>query len=358
MSRARALSICALALSILACASVVSRQGGSALPDPETVVGQNFIVGIPAPILDKETVEFLEEMRPGGIILYRQANIEDREQLSRLIAGLQDLAVKTTGAPYLIFIDEEPGGASRLDLFKGFSADGKHDWPSIERDMKELRAIGINVLLAPVADVPSGKNSFISPRSQIRDVQGLTAFNRRFIGIAKADGVATTLKHFPGLGSFSEDPHRAVVDGDVASSTIERSLGVFEDGIGAGASFVMTNHGIYENIDPGESATFSKKIVGILRGELGFKGIIITDDISSMPFASKGALSIPEAALKALDAGHTMALFSWDQKKALDARRLALEKYESDPAVTARLDSNYGTILAYKHQYLMQAGAP
>src|SRR5689334_12958035 len=100
-------------------------------------LGQNFVVGIPGPTFDDKTERFLSHVRPGGIVLYYR-NVKSREQLRTLISDLQSFARKTTGDPYLIMIDEEPGAVTRLGLFENVRASAKLDWHAVEHDIAVL----------------------------------------------------------------------------------------------------------------------------------------------------------------------------------------------------------------------------
>jgi beta-N-acetylhexosaminidase len=316
---------------------------------PEIAVGQNFIVGIDAPELDAPTVRFLTSIKPGGIILYKP-NIKSPKQLKDLIDELQRLAIETSNKPYLIFIDEEPGGVTRLGLFKGVSTETEIDWSDIERDVRALRDIGINVELAPIADYSPESDSFISKRSVFRDSAELMDFNRKFISLLEEHRIASTLKHFPGVGSLKKDPHHGVLHVSDTPTASSRSMEIFKDGIDAGAHFVMTSHTIHDDIDAENSVTFSKKAIDILRGGLGFKGLIITDDISAMPLLLPG--DPDESAVRAIEAGHTMVMFSWKRETTKRAWDEALAYYQGNENIRKLMDSNYALISAYKAEHL------
>src|SRR5258708_34853007 len=126
-------------------------------------LGQTFIVGIAGPALDPATEQLLRYIQPGGIVLYFR-NFSSAVQLQHLIAQLQTLARETTGHPYLIMLDEEPGGATRLGLFRNVFAFGEPNWTQIDHDIGTMERLGINVELAPLADFPFNHESFIRKR--------------------------------------------------------------------------------------------------------------------------------------------------------------------------------------------------
>lgn len=170
------------------------------------ILGQSLIVGIPEPVLDQSTASLLRDIKPGGIVLY-QRNFCDFSQLQKLIQSLQSLAFKTTSYPYYIMLDEEPEGALRTGLLKNIFPLSYPDWKKINEDIRLLAMTGINVELAPLADFPFLPNSFISKRIPFNNQEDMKTFNRSFIQIMKQNNIQATIKHFPGLGMFSDDPH-------------------------------------------------------------------------------------------------------------------------------------------------------
>ncbi len=319
---------------------------------PDVYVGQNFIVGIKGTTLDSETVDFLSRVKPGGIILYKYSNIENRERLTSLISKLQDLAVETTGKQYFIFLDEEPGGASRLDLFKEVLIGEQIDWNKIEDDVQVMRNVGVNVDLAPISDFSSKSGAFVSGRSISKNSVDLIEFNSKFISVLNKYGIGATLKHFPGLGDSEGDPHKSIIYIKQSADILEKNLEVFERGIESGAGFIMTNHAVYMGVDDTNSVTFSKKILDTLRNDLGFKGIVITDDVTSMPLKYEGFEIKEDIASRAILAGHTMVMFSWSNELAEKEWKSVLKQYKNDDEFAEIIESNYRIISKYKDKYI------
>jgi len=344
-------SLVFFAALLLAGASADSTRNSSpaAVTAPlEEQLGQTFVVGIPGQTLDQETESLLRQIRPGGIVLYRR-NFASPAQLEELIGRMQALALETTRQPYLIMIDEEPGGATRLGLFGNVFAFGEPDWIQIERDISVLEKLGINVELAPVADYPFNRNSFIRSRVPAHSVQALTAFNQRFIELLARHGISATLKHFPGMGAFRTDPHHELPAGRVSTGGLDESLRIFQDGITAGAGLVMTGHAVYTNVDPGRPATLSSRIVtGILRRQMKFQGLIITDDLSEMPFLEGTKMNLDQATCEALRAGHNMVLFSHKLHATKAVLDQVLTAAQSDPRLRSLISKDYARIVAFK----------
>lgn len=315
------------------------------------MLGQNFIVGIEDKTIDEKTKEILEYIKPAGVVLYYR-NFDNPEQFKTLISDLQKIAEETTNKSYFIMIDEEPGGATRLDLFKNVFPLGIPDWQGIESDIKILKETGINVDLAPLADFPFNNDTFLKRRIPARNIEDLIAFNQTFIYFLSQYNISATLKHFPGMGIFIDDPHQQMPYANIHQEVLDESLRIFQDGIDNGVGFVMTGHAVYENIDPKNPATFSSKIVkDLLIKKLGFKGIIITDDLSDMPLGGR-EINLAEAGIQALEAGHHLIMYSHKLEKTKEIFNEILEKTESDSELQSVIKDNYQKIITFKEHSL------
>lgn len=317
----------------------------------DTILGQNLIVGIPGPSLDRSTYFTLSEIKPAGIVLY-QRNFRDFQQFTQLIKALQRLAVRTTGFPYYIMLDEEPEGANRTGLLKHVFVSGNPNWKKIREDIHQLARMGINVELAPLADFPFVPNSFISKRIPVSKSEDMRDFNRSFIQMLHQYNIQATLKHFPGLGLLTDDPHYRVVSSNSEISMIEKSMDLFHDGIQNGVGFVMTSHALYEKLDPGNLATFSNKIVQQkLKSALGFNGIVITDDLSDMPL-TVNSFELSQSGIMALEAGHHLIMYSHQLNRTKRIFALLLQKANQDPTFYSLLYQNYLKITENKAIHL------
>lgn len=313
----------------------------------EEVLGSSFVIGFSGYELDEETEEIIKYIKPAGIVLYAR-NCKNEEQLENLISDLQQIAREINDYEFFIMIDEEPGGANRLGAFDYVFLSGKPNWSEVYNATRMMSEVGINVDLAPVADYPFNNNSFIKRRIAAKTVEGLIDLNKGFIEISKENNIFTTLKHFPGMGIFIDDPHKIIPNSDINQNVLEESLLIFKSGIDSGVDFVMTGHAIYENIDSGNPATFSAKIVkDILQKQLGFKGIIITDDLSDMPL-SGWKIDRDEAGIKAIKAGHHLIMYSHDIVKTKDIFISILDSVGSDPELKSAVERNYRKITEFK----------
>jgi beta-N-acetylhexosaminidase len=311
--------------------------------------GQNLIVGIPSTVLDEESREILEQLKPAGIVLY-QRNFSSQDQLKTLIADLQKLAQETTASQYFIMLDEEPEGANRLGLLKNIFTLGNPQWTSIEKDIQTLKQLGINVLLAPLADFPFVPNAFISRRIPFKDPESLKAFNRTFIRLLQENGIHATLKHFPGLGLFTDDPHYTYIRTDSPPELLHRSMALFQDGIDHGAHFIMSCHAQYDSFDDSNPSTFSHQIITtMLQQELDFQGIVVSDDLSDMPLAIEN-LDLTDAGIRTIKAGHHLIMFSHHLPYTRSIVDSILQKASQDQVLLDRIEENYQKIVAFKQQ--------
>lgn len=244
----------------------------------------------------------------GGVCVFGQ-NIVSAQQLRALTD-----AIRAANPDAVIAIDEEGGDVTRLyyesgspypgNAVLGRLADPEYTESVARRVGRELRAVGVNLDFAPDADINSNaENPVIGVRS-FGSTPGVVAEqSAAWTRGLQSAGVAACAKHFPGHGDAGADSHLElpVVDLDAARLR-ERELEPFRAAIEAGTRTVMTSHILLPRIDPELPATFSRRIVeGVLRGELGFDGLVVTDALDM--YGASGERGIPEAAVLAIAAG-------------------------------------------------------
>jgi beta-N-acetylhexosaminidase len=239
----------------------------------------------------------------GGVVLFAR-NVRDPEQLARLTG-----AIRAERPEALIAIDEEGGDVTRLEAETGSSYPGNlalgavDDTALTERVAAaigaDLRAVGVNLDFAPVADVASNPdNPVIGVRSFGAEPELVARHVAAFVGGLQSMCVAACAKHFPGHGATSEDSHLQL-------PTLDRDLSAeiapFRAAIDAGVRAIMTAHIRVPAVDDAP-ATLSRKILtGLLRDELGFEGLVITDALDMG--AVSGTVGVEEGAVRALAAG-------------------------------------------------------
>ncbi len=271
-------------------------------PDPpiEVKIGQMLMLGFQGVAVgeDENIVRALRDQHVGSVVLFdlnasgrgsRRRNIVSPEQVAQLTADLQALAT----LPLLISIDQEGGQVARLSPKYGFPATlshaalGRSDDLDFTREQagvmgKTLAEVGINLNLAPVVDVRVNPNNPIIARverSFSADPERVAAHAEAFIEGHHTHGVRCTLKHFPGHGSSVGDTHHGFTD--VTNSWGEAELIPYRELIGKGkVDAIMTAHIFNSKLDPDLPATLSPAVIdGLLRGELGYDGVVISDDI-------------------------------------------------------------------------------
>jgi beta-N-acetylhexosaminidase len=242
----------------------------------------------------------------GGVCLFAW-NVESREQLGELTAELRGERPEL-----LVSIDEEGGDVTRLDADHGSSYPGNHalgavDDVELTRDVAaaigtELAAVGVTLDLAPVADVAvNAENPIVGVRSFGSDPEVVARHVAAFVAGLQAAGVAACAKHFPGHGDTREDSHVELPTVDRDDEAMEAMLRPFRAAIEAGVRAVMTAHVRISGLDDAPATISREAIAGLLRRELGFEGLVITDALEMR--AISGTVGAEEGAVLALEAG-------------------------------------------------------
>lgn len=252
----------------------------------EEKVGQMFFVRYP----DVDASVQVSEYNLGGYILFgRDFDGKTREEVIENI----NICQQNAKIPLLIGVDEEGGTVVRVSSNENlreapflsprdtFENGG---WAGIEDDAEEkadlLLSLGINVNLAPVCDVTSDSTAFLYDRSFSGNVDEVNEFVKKVVEISRNKKLGTVLKHFPGYGN-NEDTHTGIAyDNRDISDFRETDFKPFKAGIESGADCVLVSHNIVNCIDSEYPASLSEEVHNLLREELGFDGVIMTDDLS------------------------------------------------------------------------------
>jgi beta-N-acetylhexosaminidase len=286
----------------------------------EEIIGQSLIVSIVGTHFNSQTETFLDEVKPGGVILM-PSNIESRTQVRRLTKDLQKWALSRNLPPLFICIDQEGGVVQRLTFAPveySQPALGAIDKKSVTQQntqklSEELADLGINVNFAPVVDVAYSSNSIMADRSFGNNPELVEKHLLWETAIYdKNPRVLYTLKHFPGHGRTPIDSHETIPSITVSLGRWYDTDGKpFEAGIERGARIVMTGHIKYPKVDDKIASQSGFWINEVLRKELGFKGLVIADDIKM------GAVedNYIDAGAKFLDAGNDMIITILEPEK-------------------------------------------
>lgn len=290
----------------------------------EEKVGQLLMIQFNGEMVNEEAVTLVNRLHVGGIIYYNWSNgLTSPEQVLGLSVGLQNLSAQNRLAiPLLIAADQEGGLVARLTrgftVFPGNKALGMTGEPTLAEEAacamgQELRAVGVNCNLAPVVDVNSNpRNPVIGIRAFGDSADIVIPFAKHALDGYHAAGVITSLKHFPGHGDVEVDSHEDLPVIFKSKQQLQALEFLPFAALADQADMVMTAHVMVPSIDPIHCATFSKSILDILRNEMGFKGVIITDSLV-MDGALKNKRSVNDAAMDALNAGCDILLLGGKQ---------------------------------------------
>ena len=341
----------------------------SALTDPEidtmiaemTIeekVGQLIMVGFEGTQANETIETYIRERAVGGVVLFSR-NIETPQQTAELTNQLQRLAGATTHQiPLFIGIDQEGGWVIRLKegatVLPGNMALGATDSTALaeragEITAVELAAVGVNLNFAPVMDVNNNlDNPVIGRRSFGESPELVSRLGVPYIRGLQRKGVLATAKHFPGHGDTTVDSH---FDLPTVNHDRERihtlELQPFRAAIDADVAAIMTAHIIYPAFDPDRPATLSPTILtNLLREELGFDGLLITDDMEMKAIDDRYRSG--EAAVMAVEAGADIVMVLWTPTKQLEVFEALLSAVKSGRISQARLDQSVERILKSK----------
>ena len=332
----------------------------------EDQVGQTIMMGVNGTSMLPATCDFLFDVRPGAVF-YRGANAVDPWQLRAFSQGLQDCASRASlPGGLLIAIDHEGQVVYRFDsgatVFPSAMAVGAAHDEDLAFQValaagQEMAFSGVNMILGPVADITtSPANSVISIRAYGGDAQEVATMVSRTVEGYLAAGVLPVLKHFPGHGSVTADSHLWLpIDGTDLPGLTSWHLVPFRAGIEAGAPAVMLSHVAFPSIDPsGRPASLSPVLIqDVLRGEIGFEGIAITDALGMGAISSGQGLSVPEAAVQAIIAGEDMVIAATPYE-AVAVRDAILEAVQNGRLPVERLLQAVRRILTVRLRWRAQ----
>lgn len=279
----------------------------------EDKIAQLFLVRY-----DKTYPNKYKETSPGGYILFAK-DFEDHTKES--IKNELSTANKVNKYPLVFAVDEEGGYVTRVSRFENFRSEkfkspkayyeegGENLLKETEKEKAELlKSIGINLNLAPVADVSTNEDDFIYIRTFGRNATETSELIKKMVEYANENGINSCLKHFPGYGN-NEDTHTGVaIDNRDYKDITENDYLPFEKGIEAGVPCVLVSHNVINSIDTEYPASLSGKVIYELRNKLNFTGIIMTDDLAMD--AVKSYVQDGEAATLAINSGNDMIITS------------------------------------------------
>ena len=318
----------------------------------EEKVGQLFLVRYDA----WSAKEQIKNYYPGGYVLFAK-DFEDHTKAS--IKNELNSNQKLSKIPMIFSVDEEGGYVTRVSRFSQFRSEkfqsnqyyynlgGYEKLKEIEEEKaKLLLSLGLNMNLAPVADVSTNANDFIHIRTFGKDAKETSTFISNMVGYAKDSGISSCLKHFPGYGNNVDTHTGSAYDKRSYETFTNSDYLPFISGIKAGVPSIMVSHNVMESVDNTYPASLSKKVItGELRDKLNFSGIVITDDLAMD--AVKSYVTEGSAAVLAINAGNDMIItsdFETMYKEVLKAVNSGIIEQET-------INNAVRRIIAWKHAY-------
>ncbi|WP_025705372.1 beta-N-acetylhexosaminidase [Paenibacillus graminis] len=325
----------------------------------EEKIGQMLLAGIDGTTLEPEAKRMITEDKVGGIILYAD-NIRDLKGMVNLTNALKK-SNTTNPAPLFMSVDQEGGKVSRMPKeYASIPANGKvgsvNDADAAGTMGKllarEVLAAGFNMNFAPVLDINSNPgNPVIGDRSF-----GSYASIVSKLGIAEmkgieSGGVVPVVKHFPGHGDTSVDSHLELpVVNKTASQLAKLEWLPFQAAIKEQADAVMVAHILFPKIDPDNPASLSRIIIGDqLRGDMGYQGVVITDDLTMGAIMKH--FDLGTAAVESVNAGSDILLIAHGYENEQLARKALLQSVRGGTLDESRINESVYRILALKQKY-------
>lgn len=317
----------------------------------EEKVGQMFLARYP----ETEVIEEIKKHNPGGYILFgRDFDNKTPESMLKELEANQS----ASKINLILGVDEEGGTVVRVSNHKAFrntkflSPQQLFNIGGLQKildDSKEkselLKSIGLNMNLAPVVDVPKNENSFIYARSYGRGAGNTGIYTAELIKTMNESNMISVMKHFPGYGD-NVDTHTGIAIDERDYETLKNIDFIpFKKGIESGAPCILVSHNIVKSIDKNKPASLSKNTIEILREDLNFSGIVMTDDLAMD--AVKTYVENGEAAVQAVLAGNDMIISS-DFVKQKEEILSAINKGIISEDI---IDTAVRRILAFKYTY-------
>lgn len=322
-------------------------------------IGQLVLVGIEGTALDDTSRRLLEDYHVGGFIFFKD-NIESAQQSVKLFNDLKE-ANAANPVPLWLSIDEEGGRVTRFpDEYVKLPSSGKvgskGDLTLTKRVggliAQKVAGLGLNMVFAPVLDINSNPNNpVIGDRSFGNSAETVSTQGIASMKGIQEHGVVPVVKHFPGHGDTSVDSHLGL---PVVNHDLERlhklELVPFQQAIDEGADVVMVAHLLMKSIDPDTPSSYSKPVINdLLREEMGFKGVVITDDMTMG--AISGSTDVGDASVKSVVAGSNMILIGHEYALEEAVIQALTEAAHSGVIPEEMLNDRVRATLELKHKY-------
>ncbi len=321
----------------------------------ERLIGQRLVVALQGTTPSAGILARVRQGKIGGVILFG-FNVRSATQVKALNVTLQAAARAGGQPPLFVMADQEGGATRRFAWAPPFDAASTLGMLSSDAARAQgvataaaLRALGVNVDLAPVVDVPRVEESFIARQARAfsNDPQRVATLASAFAGGLSAGHVSATAKHFPGLGYARVSTDQAAVVITASRSALDADLVPYRRLIGSGIPLVMLSNASYTALD-GKPAVWSPPVERLLRGTLGFTGVTITDALDAV--AATHRRSVASVATLSALAGVDLLLVTGSESESGAVYAHLLRAAESGALPRGGLERSYRRILALKQR--------
>jgi beta-N-acetylhexosaminidase len=345
-----------VAFGLIPCSGDAAPAERSGTPTLLQLIGQKLVVRMDGRRPTASLLARARRGRIGGVIIHG-FNFDSPADLRAITGALQRAAAAGGQPPLLIAVDQEGGPVKVVSWIPpsvspreiGASGSGATALREGRATAVGLRELGINVDLAPVGDVPSSRRSFLYRQgrtwsfSSPRTARLAGWFS---VGLGRS-GVLATAKHFPGLGHATRDTDHFVVRIAATKAALAPGLRPFRTAVADHVPVIMLSNGIYTAYDPWNAAGWSRTIgTHLLRGQLGFRGVTITDSLDGA--AHQRGTTSSALAVRAARAGTDLLLVTGSEPTSENAYRAVLHAAAEGRIDRARLAASYRRILALK----------
>ena len=312
----------------------------------EQALGQIFMIGFPDATLTPELEDTMRRLQPGGVLLLSK-NIQSIEQLQQLTLNLQRISLEYSSLPLFIAVDQEGGAISRIAFGKEKTAqstiqDQKQAYEVGQLRAEELKFLGVNLNLSPVLD-STEPHDFLFERTFQSGRLEAGQLAKALLQGQKKGGILSTVKHFPGYGTITFNPELKL-----AAVQDFPDISPFVFALPAEPEFLLLSNVIYASLDSDRPFSFSPKGIGLIRSDLGFEGIILTDDLNQPSLLDN--YNLETIAASPLKAGVNMIMFSQDSY-AQEAHKTLSRLVEQDSSLQKDIEDSAARILQLKKEF-------
>jgi beta-N-acetylhexosaminidase len=320
------------------------------------LIGQKLIVAMAGLAPTEDLLGRVRRGEVGGVILFG-ANVASKQQVTELTRRLRDAAAAGGQPSLLIAVDQEGGSIKRIGWIPpdvSPSAMGDSGDPALARDQgaetaAALEALGINVDLAPVADVPASTQSFMYQQGRTFSfgAETTSVLANAFASGLESEGVIPSMKHFPGIGLATSNTDAHAVTITASAETLGSGFVPYQRAIANRIPLIMLSNATYTAYDGSNAAGWSAAIgTALLREDLGFTGATITDSLDGT--ASSRGVAVTTLAIASLLAGTDMILTTGSEASSREVYAALLDEARNGSISTATLRASYARILALK----------